>query len=290
MIKYFTSFPPKYFLFNPFEKYSPFEKITSQMALFKKPLSNSFSNVTEEKKDHYTFFINSNNAISFFDSSYANSNSYILNNVFDSGITIHFEDEKNMVNNFENDIKKIETATLQVLIDIYFQNQTCNEIKSILKKCVFYSFSENQLISIWVDNFFKINKCDYSAYLEVLENDCYLNKVAIALGKKMLKKLDFKNHPMLMKFYVFLNIGNCYYYQRDLKKALLFFNKAKVYLPFNDIHNHFLFYFKITKTKKELGLDYETEKEKLICFYLSKEKWDKKLYTNDMKEYFKTAV
>lgn len=280
MIKYFTSFHPKNFLFNTFEKYSPFEKNIAQKGFNKK------HNFTVVNTIVYDLFVTDNNTVSFYKFTNTNSTFFVLKNVLNSGLNLYFEDGKNILSYLKNDIEKIEKAAFYLLLDTYFQNQTSNKIKVILKETIFRKFNINQLITIWIENFLKIYKNDFDVLIGVLENDFYSNKVTIALGKRALRTLELKNNSFLIYF----SIANCYYYANNLKIALLHYNKAKNYLPTTDDHNHFMFYFKLTKIKKALGLDYEVEKETLICFYLLKDEWDKILYKNDMKEYFITAI
>ena len=53
-----------------------------------------------------------------------------------------------------------------------------------------------------------------------------------------------------------------------------------------------IFYSILTwlKPKKSIGLVTEIEEQKLIYFFLSKENWEKKLYKNDMKDYFQFSA
>lgn len=79
-------------------------------------------------------------------------------------------------------------------------------------------------------------------------------------------------------------------FNNELKKAHKYYKKVAVFLKYTDVHHHFLFYFNLAKTKKNIGLNTEIEERNLIYFYLSKESWEKKLYKNDLKEYFQFSA
>jgi hypothetical protein len=85
-------------------------------------------------------------------------------------------------------------------------------------------------------------------------------------------------------------MGNCYFYNNEPKKALKFYKKAATFLNYIDVHHHFLFYLNLAKTKKSIGLVTEIEDRNVIYFYLSKESWEKKLYKNDLKDYFQFSA
>ena len=286
MIKYFTRFHPKHFLFNTFEKNLTFEKKIAQMAFYKKNIFAFAKTNSKTNPEIYDLCVSAKNTISFFEFTNAKRDLFILKNCFNSGLNLYFEDEKSVLRYLKKTIENTEKAAFYVLLDCYFQNQTSEKLSAILKETIFRKFNNNQLISFWIENFLKINKYDFEVVMYVLERDMYSNEVTIALGKRALRTIEFKNNYFL----IYYSIGNCYYYANNLKSALFYFNKAKKHLPTTDVHNHFLFYFKLTKIKKALGLDYEFEKDILICLYLSKEAGDRKLYRNDMKHYFKTAV
>ena len=176
-----------------------------------------------------------------------------------------------------------------ILIENYFKTETLNEIKSILKNTIFSTLEEKELCSLWINNMYSKNN-EIEDLIELLDADNYSNDALIALGEKLLKSINNKPNKFQNLFNVNFKIGNCYLFNNELKKAHKYYKKASVFLKYTDVHHHFLFYFNLAKTKKNIGLNTEIEERNLIYFYLSKESWEKKLYKNDLKEYFQFSA
>jgi hypothetical protein len=180
-------------------------------------------------------------------------------------------------------------SIFQLLLENYFKTDTSNQIKSILRESVFSIWGEKELYSFWTKNL--ISKNDEIEYLiELLDADIYSNEALIALGNKLLKTIKNKPNKYQNLFNVYFKIGNCFFYENEPKKAHKYYKKAALFLKYIDVHHHFLFYFNLAKTKKSIGLVTEIEEQKLIYFFLSKENWEKKLYKNDMKDYFQFSA
>jgi hypothetical protein len=180
-------------------------------------------------------------------------------------------------------------SVFNILLENYFKNETSNEIKSMLKKSEFSTRSEKELCSFWTKNLVKKN-AEIADLIDLLDTDIYSNEALITLGEKLLKTIKNKPNKFQNLFNIYFKMGKCYFYNNEPKKALKFYKKAAVFLNYIDVHQHFLFYFNLAKTKKSIGLVTEIEEQKLIYFFLSKESWEKKLYKNDLKDYFQISA
>ncbi len=158
-----------------------------------------------------------------------------------------------------------------------------------IKNTIFSTLEEKELHSFWTKNLISKN-AKIENLIELLDADIYSNEALIALGEKLLKTIKNKPNKFQNLFNVYFKIGNCYFYNNEPKKALKFYKKAAVFLNYIDVHHHFFFYLNLAKTKKSIGLVTEIEDRNVIYFYLSKESWEKKLYKNDLKEYFQFSA
>lgn len=182
-----------------------------------------------------------------------------------------------------------ESLLFDLLLDQYFKTDTKSEIKSILKNTVFATWQENQLCAIWIKKI--INKHDAIIdVIELLDCDFYSNYALLNLGEKLLKVIPQQANKYQNLFHVYFKIGNCYFHKGEPKKAYKYYKKAAGFLNYTDVHHHFIYYFKLVKTKRNLGLNSIIEEQKLMYFYMSKENWEKKLYKNDLKEYFQISA
>jgi hypothetical protein len=274
----FFCFPPNLFLAEPVNQSSTSENNFSK-ALFKK---NNLFQLRFKNRD--TIDLSKLNLL--------------LNDSYELSICKTFKQKKEQTSFFFNDltvivnskdVKHSEKSIFNILLDNYFKSETSNEIKSILKNTVFLFWYEKQLYSYWTKEIVA-NQTDIASLIELLDSDIYSNNALIALGEKLLKTIKNQPNKYQNLFNVYFKIGNCYFHENEPKKAHKYYKKASAFLHYIDVHHHFLFYFNLAKTKKSIGLVTDIEERNLIYFYLSKENWEKKLYKNDLKDYFQISA
>lgn len=270
----FLSFPPNFFLTQSVE-----QSVTSK---------NNFSKALLKKSNFFYFReVNQVSENQFFLSEASKLYAYKDIKVLNKHTAYNFNQLTIYVNSQESEHTK-ESIYLN-LIEIYFKTETSNEIKSLLKNTIFSKPGEKELYSLWTKNLVS-KKNEIEGLIELLDADIYSNEALIALGEKLLKIIKNKPNKFQNLFNVYFKIGNCYFHKNEPKKAHKYYKKAAAFLNYIDVHHHFLFYFNLAKTKKSIGLVTEIEERNLIYFYLSKESWEKKLYKNDLKEYFQFSA
>jgi tetratricopeptide (TPR) repeat protein len=270
----FLSIPPNFILAKPVE-----QTLSSK---------NNFSKSLFKKRN--LFYFSESKAVTNFElflSDSSNLHVYKGFKVINNHKTFNFNGVKVHVASQESNHTK--ESVFNILLENYFKTETSNEIKSMLKKSEFSMWSEKELYSFWTKNLVEKN-AEIADLIELLDTDIYSNEALIALGEKLLKTIKNKPNKFQNLFNIYFKMGNCYFYNNEPKKALKFYKKAAVFLNYIDVHHHFLFYLNLAKTKKSIGLVTEIEDRNVIYFYLSKESWEKKLYKNDLKEYFQFSA
>jgi hypothetical protein len=270
----FFCFPPNFFLAQSVEQSASSKTNFSKTLLIKRNLF--YLSETKNSCENHLFLSESTKLYVYKGINVLNKhNTYNFNK-----LTIYVDSQES---NYTKE------SIFQLLLENYFKTDTLNQIKSILKETVFSIWSEKELYSFWTKNL--ISKNDEIEYLiELLDADIYSNEALIALGDKLLKRIKNKPNKYQNLFNVYFKIGNCFFHENEPKKAHKYYKKAALFLKYIDVHHHFLFYFNLAKTKKSIGLVTEIEEQKLIYFFLSKENWEKKLYKNDMKDYFQFSA
>ena len=273
----FSCFPPNFFSQNTVEKSSYFGSKFSEIFSKKNDLlflSNKMINRNVVKNPQ--LFLSTSNKLSLFIPSKAknNYNELTVNN-------IHLL--------FESCDKKTPKEIENVLLDCFHKNETSTEVKNILKNSTLASFEKKQLLSIWANQLLK-KQAEIYDLIDLLDSDIYSNEALIVLGKKLIPLASKAPNKLQNLFNIYFKIGNCYSHENELKKALKQYKTAEKFLKYTDVHHHFLFYFNVAKTKKQIGLQPDIEEQQLMYYYLSKENWEKKLYKNDLKEYFQFSA
>lgn len=270
----FLSFPPNFFLTESVE-----QSVTSK---------NNFPKTLIRKSNLFYFHeIKQASENQLFLSESAKLYVYKGIKVLNKHAAYNFNQLTIYVNSKES--KHTKESIYLILVENYFKAKTSNEIKSILKNTIFSTLEEKELHSFWTKNLISKN-AKIENLIELLDADIYSNEALIALGEKLLKIIKNKPNKFQNLFNVYFKIGNCYLHNNEPKKAHKYYKKADVFLKYIDVHHHFLYYFNLAKTKKSIGLVTEIEERNLIYFYLSKESWEKKLYKNDLKEYFQFSA
>jgi hypothetical protein len=274
----FFCFPPNFFLAEPVNQSCSSENNFSK-ALFKKNnlFQLRFKNRDTIDSSELQLLLNDSSELSIC-KTFKQKKEH--NSFFFNDLTVHVDSK---------DVKHSEKSIFNILLDNYFKSETSNEIKSILKNTVFLFWYEKQLYSFWTKEIVA-NETDIAFLIELLDSDIYNNNALIALGEKLLKTIKNQPNKYQNLFNVYFKIGNCYFHENEPKKAHKYYKKAAAFLNYIDVHHHFLFYFNLAKTKKSIGLVTEIEERNLIYFYLSKENWEKKLYKNDLKDYFQISA
>lgn len=273
----FSCFPPNFFSQNTVEKSSYFGSKFSEIFSKKNDLlflSNKMIN-RNVVKNHQLFLSNSNKLSLFIPSKAKNNyNELTVNNIH---LLLESCDKKTP--------KEIE----YIFLDCFHKNETSSEVKNILKDSGLDSFEKKQLLSIWANQLLK-KQAEIYDLIDLLDSDIYSNEALIVLGKKLIPLVSKAPNKLQNLFNIYFKIGNCYSHENELKKALKQYKTAEKFLKYTDVHHHFLFYFNVAKTKKQIGLQPDIEEQQLMYYYLSKENWEKKLYKNDLKEYFQFSA
>lgn len=270
----FLSIPPNFILAKPVE-----QTLSSK---------NNFSKSLFKKRN--LFYFNELKAVTNFElflSDSSNLHVYKGFKVINNHKTFNFNGVRVHVASQEK--YQTKESVFNILLENYFKTETSNDIKATLKSSAFSIWTEKELYSFWAKNLV-VENTKIADLIDLLDTDVYSNEALIALGEKLLKTIKNKPNKYQNLFNIYFKMGNCYFHENEPKKALKFYKKAAVFLNYIDVHHHFLFYFNLAKTKKSIGLVTEIEEQKLIYFFLSKENWEKKLYKNDLKDYFQISA
>jgi tetratricopeptide (TPR) repeat protein len=274
----FLCFPPNFFLQDTVKKTSRFG--TRFSLVFSKKsnlLLLNFKKSTIETIKNHTLFLSDANELSFFKASTTKNKFNVLH--YDK-IQLHFD---------SNDRNITSEEAKNIFLDYYHKSEASLELKILIKDNVFADFENKELMCLWAEQQMKKkqNICDL---IDMMDNDDYTNEALIYLGEKLIKLINKLPNKYQNLFNAYFKIGNCYLHENKYKKALKYYKIAGKFLKYIDVHHHFLYYFNLAKTKKSIGLQSNIEEQNLIYFYLSKETWEKKLYKNDMKEYFQFSA